>query len=356
MEKVVPKTELGRLVDLLLERGYRVVAPVLKEGVIFFEEVGSFSQVARCVTEEQDRGHYRVGKAEEWFGYVHGPNSLKHFLHPPKTDLLKIKPDLSQEVPIERKRYAFFGVRGCDIASLRILDKVFLGDFRDPYYAGLREGTFTVAFNCTRPSRTCFCASIGTGPFVRDGSDLIITELKNSFLVRATTDEGKDVLEKLDGREPEQRDYDEERDLEERSLSAMVRRVNIRDLPSKLLEKLESDVWEDVARRCLACGSCAMVCPTCFCYEVVDDITLDGSASVRFRRWDVCFREEFSAIHGSPIRKSVASRYRQWLLHKFSYWVDQFGELGCVGCGRCITWCPVGIDITEEVKRLLSDG
>ena len=356
MDKTVPKPEIGKLVDLLIEEGYTVVAPVLKEGVILFEEVDSFSQVARGVEEDQEKGHYRAKNSEGWFGYVHGPNSLKHFLHPPKTEILKLRPDLSQEVPLERKRYAFFGIRGCDLGCLRILDKVFLGEFRDPHYAGLREGIFTVALNCTKPSRTCFCASMGTGPFVREGADLIVTELKEGFLLRGKTRKGEELLEKLGGREPKPEEYEEERKIEKRALSAMTRRVDTQDLPSRLLGRLESEVWEEVAKRCLACGSCTMVCPTCFCYEVVDDITLDGSGSVRLRRWDVCFREEFSAIHGVPLRKSIASRYRQWLLHKFSYWVGQFGEFGCVGCGRCITWCLVGIDVTEEVERLLSDG
>ena len=358
LEKLVPKEELGVLIDLLKKRGYIVVAPVLKDGVVLFEEINDFSEVAKGVEEEQDKGYYRVKGSEFWFAYVHGPNSLKHFLHPPRTELIRIKPDLSQEVPIERKKYAFFGVRGCDLASLRILDDVFINKnpHKDSHYSALRREVFTVAINCTHPGGTCFCTSMGTGPFTEGKSDLTLTELREVFLIRAYTEKGEEILEELRGEVPKEEDYEEERTLRERAVSGIKRRVGTEGLPQKLLERLESPLWEEFAKRCLACGSCAMVCPTCFCYEVVDEVSLDGSESVRFRRWDVCFREEFSAIHGIPLRSSIASRYRQWLLHKFSYWVGQFGEFGCVGCGRCITWCPVGIDITEEVGRLLSDG
>jgi ferredoxin len=197
---------------------------------------------------------------------------------------------------------------------------------------------------------------LGTGPFLRGGYDLAVTELGDELLLRAGTPEGRDLLELLKGRKPTQEDLRREEDLKRRAEASVRRRVEVEGLPERLLRKLESPVWEEIASRCLGCGSCTLVCPTCFCYEVLDDVSFDGSLSLRFRRWDVCFREGFSAVHGTPLRKSLASRYRQWLLHKFSYWSFQFGTLGCVGCGRCITWCPVGIDITEEVKRVLSDG
>ncbi|RLJ70451.1 4Fe-4S dicluster protein [Hydrogenivirga caldilitoris] len=357
-EKVIPKEELEKLFKSLEKRGYTIVAPVLKEGVILFEEVKGFSQVAKGIYEEQGKGYYRVGRSEGWFSYVHGPNSLKSFLHPPRTELLKLKPDLSQEILLEEKKYAFFGIRGCDLAAMGVLDNVFLkkNEHQDPHYECLRREIFTVAFNCNQPGGTCFCTSMGTGPFVKDGADLSLTELREKFLLRAHSEKGLEILNSLEGSKPTEEDYREEERLKEESISKIARKVPTDGLPEKLLSKLESPVWEEIARRCLACGSCTMVCPTCFCYEVVDEVSVDGSVSVRLRTWDVCFREGFSAIHGTPLRKSIASRYRQWLMHKFSYWVGQFGEFGCVGCGRCITWCPVGIDVTEEVERLISNG
>jgi ferredoxin len=132
----------------------------------------------------------------------------------------------------------------------------------------------------------------------------------------------------------------------------MAREVDTSRLAADLRTVLEDPEWDEVARRCLACGNCTMVCPTCFCHTLEDHTDLSGEHLERRRRWDTCFTSEFSYIHGGSIRPSVRARYRQWLLHKFSNWVEQFGSYGCVGCGRCITWCPVGIDVTEELSRL----
>lgn len=360
MIKATPKSEIFSLISLLKDRGYRVIGPVFRDGVVLFEELENPEDLAVGVVEEQEEGKYRAFKVEgdgRFFGYTHGPNSLKHFLHPTNRKLLKIKPDLSQEIELEEERYAFIGVRGCDLRALYILDNVFINKNPHPdvHYRALREKVFIVAINCTSPADTCFCTSMGTGPYVEEGFDIALTELKDGFLARSGSERGKELLNRLKGREPREEDLKEERKLIGEAEDRIKRRVNTEGLPQKLLERLEDPAWEEVARRCLACGSCTMVCPTCFCYEVIDDIEMDGSESSRIRRWDVCFRTEFSAIHGVPIRASVKAKYRQWLMHKFSYWVGQFGEFGCVGCGRCIAWCPVGIDITEEVRRVVGD-
>ena len=356
MTKLISKEEIFTLIDVLLYEGYDVVAPVLRDGAIQLEEISSPDEIARWVQECQGKGSYKVVESDLFFGYVHGPDSIKRFLHPPRTELMKIKTDLSQKVLLEKRRYAFIALRGCDLRALEILDDVFLGDENDTHYNCLRKWAFVVALNCPRPSETCFCTSMGTGPGVQRGYDLLLSELSDAFLVKAGSERGEEILRRLKGGEPSQEHFRREREVIKEVEDSIKRNVETERLPEKLLDKLESPYWDEVAKRCLACGSCAMVCPTCFCYEVVDEVTMDGMESLRIRRWDVCFREEFSAIHGIPLRRTVSSRYRQWLMHKFSYWVGQFGKFGCVGCGRCITWCPVGIDITEEVRRVLEDG
>jgi ferredoxin len=125
--------------------------------------------------------------------------------------------------------------------------------------------------------------------------------------------------------------------------------AGIRDL---LYQNFEHTRWDDVAARCLSCGNCTLACPTCFCSTVEDSSDVAGQRAERWRRWDSCFVQSFSYIHGGSVRMSPRSRYRQWLTHKLASWIDQFGTSGCVGCGRCITWCPVGIDITEEVAAI----
>ncbi len=360
MIKIVPKSGLLKLVAILKRKGYTVIAPTLKNEVIIYDEINSAEDLPQGIYEKQDKGFYRTySKGDNtYFSYVHGPNSLKHFLHPSKLELLRVKPDLSQEAPIEKKKYAFIGVRGCDLRALEILDDVFINKNQHPdiYYEGLRENLFILAVNCTVPADTCFCTSMGTGPYAEDGYDLSITELSEGLLMRSASSLGDEILESLEGRKPYTEELEEEKRLIENARLRIKRQMETEDLPQKLLCRVEHPSWEDVAQRCLACGSCTMVCPTCFCYEVIDDINIDGSENVRFRQWDSCFREEFSAIHGVPLRQSIKARYRQWLMHKFSYWMGQFGRLGCVGCGRCIAWCPVGIDITEELKRITEDG
>jgi succinate dehydrogenase/fumarate reductase-like Fe-S protein len=132
----------------------------------------------------------------------------------------------------------------------------------------------------------------------------------------------------------------------------MGRYVDTSDLQSLLYRNIDSKRWTETAKRCMTCTNCTMVCPTCFCTTVEDITDLTGTRAERMRKWDSCFTLEFSHIHGGSIRSSVLARYRQWLTHKFAYWKDQFGTYGCVGCGRCITWCPVGIDVTEEIQGI----
>ena len=132
----------------------------------------------------------------------------------------------------------------------------------------------------------------------------------------------------------------------------MGRALDTGNIQGLLYENAEHPRWEQVAQRCLTCGNCTMVCPTCFCTTVEDTTNLAGDQAARTRRWDSCFSLDFSYIHGGPVRSSTRARYRHWITHKFAAWIDQFGSSGCVGCGRCITWCPVGIDVTEEIRSL----
>jgi formate hydrogenlyase subunit 6/NADH:ubiquinone oxidoreductase subunit I len=134
--------------------------------------------------------------------------------------------------------------------------------------------------------------------------------------------------------------------------SRQIRHLDTAGLRDLLYENFEHPRWDNVAARCLSCANCTMVCPTCFCTTVEDVSDISGNHAERWRRWDSCFTQSFSYIHGGSVRTSAKSRYRQWMTHKLASWTDQFGTSGCVGCGRCITWCPVGIDITEEVRAI----
>jgi ferredoxin len=258
---------------------------------------------------------------------------------------------------------ALIGVRPCDLAGIARLDQVFLeGPFRDPIYAARRSALLVIVANCTEPAGTCFCASMGTGPSAGAGCDLAFTELPaddhgpHRLLFTAGSNEGGRLLAALPGRAPLAADRDAERQLLDRAATRMGRAVETAGLAPALTAVAEHPEWNDVAHRCLGCANCTMVCPTCFCSTVEDHSTLSGREVERRRRWDSCFTAEFSYIHGGSIRPSTRARYRQWLTHKFATSVEQFGQPSCVGCGRCITWCPGGIDATEEIRRLRSHG
>ncbi|HET7264031.1 MAG TPA: 4Fe-4S dicluster domain-containing protein [bacterium] len=366
---------LAALLQVLRRRGYRLVGPTLRDGAIIYDEIASAADLPQGWTDVQDGGTYRVERRTDQalFGYPVGPHSWKKFLFPAATRLWRARrgpgrdaggfeiEDTREEAP----RYAFIGVRGCDLHAIAVQDRVFLeGPHVDPTYKALREGAFVVAVNCGQAGGTCFCLSMKTGPRVTAGFDLALTEVleggRHEFLVETGTDRGADVLRDLaaDGADrpvPREAPPDAAETIDRtvaRAAAQMGRSMDTAGIKELLYRNLEHPRWDNVAARCLTCANCTMVCPTCFCSSVEDTTDLTGDHAERWRRWDSCFTMDFSYIHGGNVRNSPKSRYRQWMTHKLASWIDQFGTSGCVGCGRCITWCPVGIDITEEVRAI----
>ena len=356
---VVAPAVLETVVARLRDDGYRVVGPTVENGAIVYADLESAADLPIGWRDVQDAGSYRLERRgdEARFGFAVGPHSWKRYLFPPRVQLWTARRDQEvAEATVDDAPLAFFGIRACELHAIEIQDRVFIrGRFTDRDYAARREGAFFVAVNCFEPGGTCFCASMGTGPAVESGFDLALTELLDGdhrFLVEAGTDRGLELLRRLPGREPTATDLAAARTSVEDARDRMGRRLDTTDLRDVLLGSLEHPRWDDVAARCLGCANCTLVCPTCFCSAVEDTTDLTGEEAERVRVWDTCFALDHSYIHGGSIRPSARSRYRQWLTHKFATWVDQFGTDGCVGCGRCITWCPVGIDVTEELQAL----
>lgn len=363
---VITRQGLQCLLDALAGRGYTVVGPTVRDQAIVYEEVARTEALPAGWTDEQDGGHYRLKRRsdEALFGYAVGPHSWKRFLHPPKVPLWQATRHEDElrfvSARDEPPRYAFIGVRACELAAIGIQDRVLMGDeYADPHYRSRREQAFLVALNCSEAGGTCFCDSMGTGPDVKEGYDLVLTELLDDdnhlFLIRSGSEEGAEILAELPRQPATQAHKTAATAVVEKTRGQMGRSMPQTAIPALLMDNLEHPRWDEVADRCLSCSNCTMVCPTCFCTTVEDTSDLEGVTAERSRRWDSCFTSDFSYIHGGSVRNSTRSRYRQWMTHKLATWVDQFGTSGCVGCGRCITWCPVGIDITEEVRAIHDD-
>ncbi len=291
-----------------------------------------------------------------------GQQSWKQFLFPPQKPLWEARREgrgfriiaAAEDAP----RFAFIGVRPCDLHAMEVQDRVFLrGKYVDPTYKARREAAFIVAVNCGGGScGTCFCVSMGTGPKATFGFDLALTEVLANGAHYLVTEVGSERGAEVLGQVRHLTAGREELDAAARVVAAtaghMGRRLDTRGIKELLYRNYEHPRWDEVTNRCLTCGNCTYVCPTCFCHTTEDATDVTGSVAQRRRRMDVCFTVDFSYIHGGSIRATERSRYRQWLTHKLATWLDQFGCLGCIGCGRCITWCPVAIDLTEEVRAI----
>jgi sulfhydrogenase subunit beta (sulfur reductase) len=357
------RAHLQQLFDALTRRGYQIVGPTVRDRAIVYEQLNSVSDLPIGWTDEQDGGSYRLKKRDDeaLFGFIVGPHSWKQFLHPPNQRLWRAERqgkgfDIIQEDDRPPK-YAFIGVRSCDLHAIAVQDRVLLQDrYTDPIYQARREDCFIVAVNCGQAGGTCFCVSMNAGPKATFGFDLAMTELlegeRHYFVAEAGTERGVETLNEIRHCEASDEEQARAEQIVARTATQMGRVMETADIKELLYRNYEHPRWEDVASRCLTCANCTMVCPTCFCTTVEDVTDLTGEHAERWRRWDSCFTVDFSYIHGGSVRATPRSRYRQWMTHKLATWIDQFGTSGCIGCGRCITWCPVGIDITEEVRAI----
>ena len=360
MRVTAPRESISVLFQNLRSQGYTVVGPSLREGVVRLAEITEPGELASGVLDAQAPGRYSItGDSPSFFSSLNGPDSPKRFLHPPEVVLTKL---IEGDRGVEQtstfhsdKRYAFFGLRPCDLRAVEIMDGALMfPGFEDPVYSGLRNGSIFVVVNCTRAGGNCFCATMGTGPEAGSGYDMAITELPDRLLIDVP-ERSRRLLEGIKVSPASEEDLRLGREMTDQARTQMGRRFDKEGFSELMYAGADSHVWKETADRCLACGNCTMVCPTCFCNVVQDrtDIT-DGSVS-RVRMWDSCLSKDFVYSAGGNPRQERSARYRQFVMHKFAYWPDQFGPFGCVGCGRCITWCPVGIDITQTVNKVLKD-
>jgi ferredoxin len=352
------KIELNGLLADLRQEGFQTVGPRVQDESIVYTQVETVEDLPRGILDEQAPGSFRLIATgqDRYFDFIPGAQSWKQFLFPPQMTVFRAHLESRWQIEVSPKkepRYALIGVRACELAAIQVQDRVFLRqDYNDPSYRARREGLFILAVNCLKPVATCFCGSMGTGPRVQPGFDLCLTELDDLFLVEVGSELGRSLLVRRNFELPSAFVQNTANQAIERATQSMGRTLDTSDLPGLLMDHLEAERWMEVAKRCLSCANCTQVCPTCFCWNATDRIDLARKATVRERVWDSCFNPDYSHVFGGNTRPTIRSRYRQWLTHKLAAWKGQFDVLGCVGCGRCITWCPVGIDLTEEIAAI----
>ena len=284
--------------------------------------------------------------------------SPRKFVYPPLQSI-------DQRSLDEIKGRVVLGIHACDMHAISILDRTFLGGHKDAYYFQLREKTVTIVFNCNKackkkyPNYTLkgFCASMGTGPFlkIKEGYDIEVTEIgKQLYLLEPNSKKAKDLIGKnKEFKSALKKDLLQKSKMERAALKTFTKELDTKGLPKLLADNLNHLIYRETAdSKCLGCTNCTMVCPTCFCYNIEDSTLYDLKTSKRERYWDSCQEINFAKVHDGNFRETREARLRQFVTHKLSNWMEQYDCLGCVGCGRCMTWCPTNIDLTDMAKEV----
>jgi ferredoxin len=357
----LPRSSLATLFSALQQAGYQIYGPRVREGVIQFGPVDDVSSLPVGVTNDQQAGHYRLATSENQrlFDWNHGPQGLKPLCFAPREVLWQetVEPFGYKRAEPELRPTAVIGVRACDLAALDIQDHQFLLEMRpDPHYAERRENLLLIGVDCAHSAATCFCASTGDGPSLGSGYDIGMAELDEGFLIWHLSDKGQAIVEQLSLKPADDGQLGAMLLATTRAAQQQQRQMPDSEELMHLYHRLEHAHWEDVGERCLSCGNCTAVCPTCFCYHTEHEMALTGDTAEMVRSWDSCFSPTHSDMGHFKVRASTKHRYRQWLTHKLAGWQVQQRRTGCTGCGRCIVWCPVGIDITQEAKAVLEEG
>lgn len=362
-QKFLAKDQFQQLLNALQSEGYSLLGPREKQGAIVYEQFSEVEQLPQGMIDVQQPGRYELkqGETNRLFAWSTAAQSVKPLTfapteklwHSEKTDGNPLS--FTETLP-KVKPTAVIGVRACDLAALELQDRHFLQkEYVDPYYEQRRSSLFLVAVNCSHPAETCFCHSTNDGPVAKKGYDIVLTELEDGFLIAAGSVGGQVIIDSLSLDNANVEQLQSQTEQEKVAISKQVRQLPSCDVAAVLKDRQEHAQWDDIGQRCLSCGNCTAVCPSCFCHSEHDSAPLGSPIVDHVRQWDSCFNHEHSYIHGIVIRKESKTRYRQWMTHKFSSWLEQYGRSGCTGCGRCISWCPVGIDVTQELALICGE-
>ena len=282
---------------------------------------------------------------------------LKKYFFKPRDKMFNFSVEKGYEASADEpdKKYVFLGIHPCEIHGLKILDLVFGGRYVDSRYFARRGRAALIGLDCI-PDEFCFCRSTGTD-YVDDGFDLFLSDIEDSYLVRVGTSRGDDMVQAAEGlfREVEKPDREKYKKKSLQRNQSFQAEIQLQDLPEIMDLEYESPIWQELGEKCLSCGTCSMVCPTCYCYAVFDELNLDAAGGQRIRRWDSCLFQDYALVAGGHnFRAQRSSRVKNRYFHKQRGFVSQYGRSSCVGCGRCKEYCPAGIDIIEVVNKLRS--
>lgn len=333
--KILAKKSVAQFLDGLLEE-YEVFAPVKGDSLVVFGRIHSAKEAfLDYVDSKKPPKEMLFPQAEILFTYV-SPDSLGDIESPP---------------PTERPRL-LFGARPCDARNFLLLDKVFDGEeYKDLYYLDRKDALVVVGIGCVLPRPTCFCTSVGGGPFSSEGSDILLIDIGDEYLVQVGSDQGAKLLEGRGLKDAGKHKLSLMKRAIRDAEASMSSKVEIDGLEEKLGKIYDDPVWTPLTEKCLSCGVCTYLCPTCHCFDIVDET--GDSTGKRIRIWDTCqfplFTLQASGVNPRPTNKE---RLRQRFMHKFKYFVDNYGQIGCVGCGRCIKECPVNVDIRQVLTTL----
>lgn len=345
MEKILAKKSFARWLQKL--SAYRIFAPV-KDGDLWNLEL--------------------IEKAENAdLGFSTTVLSPKKIIFPQKETLLEFSTKNEEsyevrEVLPDEKTTVIFGVRPCDAKAVTLMDKVFSGDFEDPYYWKRRNSVSLVGLSCSGPpSPNCFCLSVSGSPHSKEGLDILMTDLGDRYFIEPLTEKGEKLVNAAKElfEEPKSEDRKEAEKIHTESEKKIKRQIKeVKKISEKLKSMFESPFWDEQSMSCIRCGICTYLCPTCHCFDINDEVSSSSPLKgERVRTWDNCQFPDFT-MHssGHNPRPDKASRLRQRIYHKFRYFIERYQNCQCTGCGRCISKCPVGIDIIEVLDKVNDYG
>jgi ferredoxin len=312
---------------------YKTFAPVKENEVTLFKEIKDFKEIN--------------------FDYNNSKLPPKNLLFSQTETLFKFIPGLKGKIKspeIDKGKKAIFGIRPCDAKSFAIIDPVFKEDFEDPFFLNNRENLLIIGLSCIEPYPNCFCTSLNDSPASSKYVDILLTDIGDKYFVELNGNKGKQIVKSKLFVPSTQKDENKKKEVEKNAKDLIFRSQKIDGIVEKLDKIFENPFWKEVADKCLRCGTCTYLCPTCHCFDIQDEATMTDGARVRI--WDTCMIPEYTLqASGYNPRPTRMNRMRNRIYHKYNYYPKNLDVIACVGCGRCIDNCPVNIDIIDVVTR-----